>query len=105
MNEIPIEKQDKTKPKLQRTCDLNEIVVVKWVDAHEKAQEWDTMEDTLDWAMESNWIVTQVGFVLFENKDYLLLSSQVCEPEKHVQKAGNATKIPKGWITDRRELR
>lgn len=34
MNEIPIEKQDGTKPKLQRTCDLNEIVVVKWVDAH-----------------------------------------------------------------------
>ncbi len=89
---------------LPRTCDLKDVIVIKWLDAHEKEQQWDSMEDTLNWAEKSEWIVTQVGFILFENDEYILLSSQVTKPEEHLQRVGNATKIPKGWIVARLNL-
>lgn len=87
---------------MPRTCDMKEIVVIKWLDAHEKEQQWDSMEETLKWAEKENWLVTQVGFIIFENDEYILLSSQMTKPdENHLQRVGNATKIPKGWIVAR----
>ena len=63
--------------------------------------DWESIQTVIDYAKEDeSWLVKEVGFVLEETDEYLLLASQITVGGS----VGNAVKIPTTWIRKRIEL-
>jgi len=76
------------------------ILYIEWCDAISKIDDaWTDLEDSLEWGEEAEWIVKEVGFVLKETKQYILLASRHSEGQY-----GGLFKIPKPWILKRKWL-
>jgi len=76
----------------------NKLVLIEWYDAQGNSN-WDSTEDALKWS-EKPLIVTEVGWVLQETKECLIIASQVSSDDD----IGNRTKIPKPWIKSKKVL-
>ena len=83
----------------------NQLVFIEWMDAIENLSGWHTEEEALEWADEDDWIVHQVGWIMKETEDYVLLCTR-CNEARGERKAnyGGLFKIPKPWIRYRVEL-
>ena len=75
------------------------LVRIGWADAIENLDGWHTKKEALNWAKNDDWIVHQVGWILKETDDYILLSSKrnsaSCGRDSTF---GGLFKIPKPWI-------
>ena len=75
------------------------LIQIGWADAIENLDGWHTKAEALGWAKDDDWSVHQVGWVLEENKDYILLSNKQNDAsggrDSHF---GGLFKIPKPWI-------
>ena len=69
------------------------LVKITWVDAFSIA-EWQTLEEVLENAKSNEWEVTEVGWLLFQCKEYLVVASQFSRAGNW----GNITKIPRSWL-------
>ena len=79
----------------------NPLIYIEWCDATSLSGDWETMADVIKWAeTESSWLVHEVGFVLSETDEYLLLTSQITDKNQ----VGSGMKIPKTWIRKRIDL-
>lgn len=77
-------------------------VYIEWCDAISFTQKtWVDIENAIEWAESNNWIVSEVGFIIEENKRYILLCSKV---SKELDEVGLLMKIPKTWILKRVNL-
>ena len=81
------------------------LVKIGWADAIENLNGWHTIEEALEWATDDDWVVHQVGWILKETADYILLAG------KHNDASGGRDftwgglfKIPKPWIKYLKEL-
>lgn len=86
---------------LKPAVDLSKYKLVKigWADAIENLDGWHTEEEALKWAADDDWIVHQVGWVLKETNDYILLSNKYNEASGGRDSTyGGLFKIPKPWI-------
>ena len=52
-------------------------VYKKWIDAMADDIGWKTTEDAVDWGENVNCIVEELGYVVDETNNYLLLASKV----------------------------
>jgi hypothetical protein len=77
-----------------------QLVLVEWADA-ESHDDWQESEDVGKWIKEKNFICREVGWVLEDNKDMLVLTSQIGDGDL----IGNRTKIPKPWIRSKKVLK
>lgn len=68
------------------------LVALEWKDAQSDA-EWGTEESIKKW-VEQDFIVFEIGWLIAENKKYVVISNQVAEDGD----IGNRTKIPRDWI-------
>ena len=75
------------------------LVRIGWADAIENLEGWHTEKEAMEWADEDDWIVHQVGWVLKETDDYILLSNKHNEASGGRDSTyGGLFKIPKPWI-------
>lgn len=82
-----------------------ELIYIEWCDATQTAPDWELLEETIRWADEEYWVVKQIGFILKETKEYILLTSQICDiSDNNKIKVGGAIKIPTTWIRKRIKL-
>jgi hypothetical protein len=78
---------------------LCRLVRIGWADAIENLEGWHTEKEAMEWADDDNWIVHQVGWVLKETDDYILLSNKHNEASCGRDSSyGGLFKIPKPWI-------
>lgn len=77
------------------------LVYIEWIDAISNSS-WFTQEDATQWAKEDDYTVAQVGWILEENKKYLVLAGRQCLADAGTdEKWGMLQKIPKTWIKKR----
>ena len=71
------------------------LVLVIWEDACSRSS-WEPIEESIEWAdnAKEDWIVHEVGWLIKETPDYILLTPQVGKDGV----AGNMMKIPRGFI-------
>ena len=73
---------------------------IEWGDAISNTG-WMEKNDAIDWGENSDWIVKNVGWLLKETKEYILLAAKYSEGSKEY---GLLHKIPKTWIRERKEI-
>jgi hypothetical protein len=77
------------------------LIYLEWCDAISNTG-WMTEKQALRWAEEDQWLVKNVGWIIKETKEYLVLSSKYSEETKEF---GLLHKIPKTWVRKRKELK
>ena len=77
---------------------------IKWCDALTNHDPWLSLEEAVEWAESAKWINEQVGFIIKETDEYILIAAErnlsLSEPQY-----GHLTKIPTTWIIERIELK
>lgn len=82
------------------------LIYIEWADSVSSGSQWYSKEELKDWDTDDFWIVKQVGFVIKETKEFILLCSQYRPPNHFVTDGdyGHLQKIPKTWIRKRKIL-
>lgn len=76
------------------------LIYIEWGDAISNTG-WMSKEEAIQWGKEQLWIVKNVGWVLDETKDYLLLAAKYSDG---CGDYGLVHKIPKTWIKKRKTI-
>ena len=73
------------------------FVRIIWFDACDSPDTWVKLDDQhiIDWMKERSSVIS-FGYLVGENKDYYILSGDLC----HDATVGRVTKIPRPWVTD-----
>ena len=73
------------------------VVYVEWDDAISAPTGW--VDDIDDWIKTSQYIISEVGFLLKEDKKAIYLAG-FWKPEDKmtIERFGNVRRIPRGWI-------
>ena len=80
------------------------ITLIRWKDAYDQSGGWRSLKDIEDW-VDAEYIVTNVGFVVHEDDEYVTLTGMVAEvTDMEELMVGSVVKIPKGVIFERREV-
>ena len=74
-------------------------VYIKWNDAMSDIVGWRTIEDAIEWGHDVPCKVEQLGFIVDETEDYILLASKL-----NFDIIQGLTKIPKKYILERINL-
>ena len=74
------------------------LVLVIWKDAQSSA-EWESRSELEEWA-EKDYIVSDIGWVVLENKKNIVICSQIGSDKSF----GNKTKIPVGWVIKKQRI-
>jgi len=84
---------------------MEKIVLVTWRDSSSLSNSWESEEAAMEF-IDDECIITQVGFVLEENKKYILLCSRVSDFSQSKTKGyGDVFKIPKSCIIKQKVLK
>ena len=75
------------------------LVYIKWIDAMSDIGGWRDVEDAIEWGANVPCEVEQPGYIVEETEEYILLASKV-----NFDIVQGLTKIPKKYITERKEL-
>ena len=75
------------------------LVFIEWLDA-ESSPQWQTKDEMDKWA-EKIFVVTDIGWLVGENKTYVWICSQISTDMDF----GSKTKIPKSWILKKRMVK
>lgn len=75
---------------------------IEWCDAITMNNGWYLKEDVRDWGMSEDWLIKQAGYIVEENKKYILLASKYNPQKLGEDRYSEITKIPKTWIKKRR---
>lgn len=80
------------------------LIQIFWSDATANAR-WMTLDEAIEWGKTSTWDVEEVGWVLDETDEYILLASRRMLQEDSSYTYGAFQKIPRTWIRSRKVLR
>jgi hypothetical protein len=87
------------------------LIYFEWADAtHPLDSTWYNDDELKEWAKNDDYWVSQCGWVIEENKEYLLVASQIATiTSVHVTEAeqmlAQYLKIPKTWIRKLKEIK
>lgn len=82
------------------------LIYLEWADAISSGCVWITKDELEDWLDTSEWIIKQVGFVLKETDEFILLASHYKPEDKWGEEQyGHLQKIPKTWIRKRKVIK
>lgn len=82
-----------------------EIIYIEWCDAMSHGAAWMSEEEAIEWAETNHWVNRQVGFVVKETTEYLLLAGEESIYDIDNPKLGQVIKIPTTWILKRETLK
>lgn len=54
-----------------------ELIYVKWIDAMADDNTWKTISDAIDWGGNVPCEIDEVGYLIDEDEEYLLLASKI----------------------------
>ena len=77
---------------------------MEWCDALVNGEGWLDKAEILLWVETEQWVIRQVGYLLLETKEYIVLASKYNPHEKTEDMYAELTKIPKTWIRKRRAI-
>jgi len=77
------------------------LIYIEWGDAISNTG-WVSEDDAVAWADSEDWIVKNIGWVVKETKDYILLAGKYSEGS---EEWGLVHKIPKTWIKTRKTIK
>lgn len=81
------------------------LVYIQWVDACSN-NSWFSDQEAREWAYGIDWVVEEVGWIIEETPDYILLGSRRVGENKNVHPTwGLLQKIPKPWILKRKAIK
>lgn len=84
------------------------LLYVEWLDCISPVKRgWRTEEEALIWGRTVDFMVKEVGWLIEETKDYILLAARfniTTEDKDEFISLGELCKIPKGWIKKRKLL-
>ena len=86
--------------KTDKVKEIKELVLIEWCDAEADCT-WSDMKDVVEWGKKGAFICREVGWIIEDNDDMILLTSQLGDENL----IGNRSKIPKPWIMSRKTLR
>ncbi len=75
------------------------LYYIEWIDAESEAN-WGDKDDLDKW-LDKDFVVHDIGWIVSENKKYLVICNQVSVDGDF----GNRTRIPKVWIRTKRKIR
>ena len=75
------------------------LMMVTWKDA-QSCSNWKDEDECKKWT-EEDCIIVNVGWIVTENKKYIVICSQVSFDKMY----GDKTKIPVGWIIKRQRVK
>ena len=80
-------------------------IYLEWCDAIADGLEWTDTELAKEWGEKSEWVVREMGWVIAETKEYIVIAS-VWKPEDELcnEQFKQLMKIPKTWIRKRVNL-
>lgn len=84
------------------------VTYIEWADSVYATGEWRTLDECLEWDRDVTFTVKQVGWILKEDKDSILIAGRKNEQgilEDIEEEYGLIQKIPKAWIIKRKELK
>lgn len=83
-----------------------DLIIIEWCDAIENSKGWNTLEEAIEWSKSDDWKVTQVGWLLDETKEHILIASMVNNANEYRGESfSGLMKIPKTWIKSRKKLK
>lgn len=80
------------------------LVYIQWCDAISKTSGWAGLSECLEWGDSNDWVIDEVGYLLKETKQYLLLANKVSHHSSDEPLFDQVMKIPKTWIFKRKAL-
>ena len=81
----------------------HKLIYIEWCDAIEAQKTWQSLDDLIKWADTNNWITHEVGYLLYESKEYILIANRIGRYEDNLEYSG-VMKIPTTWIIKRIDL-
>jgi hypothetical protein len=75
-----------------------ELYYVEWCDAITSFDGWSDKDSIKEWGEKEEWIIKQAGYILEDNKEYLLIASKYNPQESDKDRFSEITKIPKTWL-------
>jgi len=82
----------------------NTLIYIEWCDAMVNQNSWMSLEDAKKWAKTENWTISEVGFLIEETKEYILIANKQNTYDKDNPEVGGLMKIPTPWIRKRIDL-
>lgn len=82
----------------------NTLIYIEWCDAMVNQNSWMSLEDAKKWAKTENWTVSEVGFLIEETNEYILIANKKNTYDKDNPEIGGLMKIPTPWIRKRIDL-
>lgn len=79
----------------------SKLIYIEWCDAISNTG-WMSLDEVLKWGNDEAWIVKNVGWLLKETREYLLLAAKYSDGSEEY---GLLHKIPKTWIKKRVNLK
>lgn len=76
---------------------MSRLVYLQWIDTTVHPDTWVDEEDALKWAEKDIFMVEDVGWVIKETEDYILIASSRTKDDDDVQ-YGHVSRIPIPWI-------
>lgn len=80
---------------------MYKLVYLEWCDAITMKNGWYNAETVKEWGRTQDWKIKQAGYIIEENKKYILLATKYNPQEAEESKFSEITKIPKTWIKKR----
>ena len=80
------------------------IIYIEWCDAMVNSNSWMNFKEAKKWSETENWVVSEVGFLLKETKEYILIANKKSSYNEYNPEVGGIMKIPTTWIRKRINL-
>lgn len=77
------------------------LIYIEWADAMANLSTWIDVEDAIEWAENGEGLVRQVGWVIKETQNYLLIADRLGQINSTVPDLGGVFKIPIKWVKKR----
>lgn len=84
-------------------------IYFEWADTISPLEKgWKYVGEAIKWGKEVNYWVYEMGWLLEETKEYILIAGRINitkDSEGECIMVGDITKIPKGWIKNRKTIK
>lgn len=84
-------------------------IYIEWADTISPLEKvWRNELSSIEWAVNEDYWVSEMGFLIKETKEWILLAGRynvTKEGDIEEISLGDLTKIPKGWIRNRKILK
>ncbi len=81
------------------------LLYIEWCDAMVNQDSWVKIADMKEWAATDHWITYDVGFLIEETKEYILLASRYTINDDGTNRVDSCIKIPTTWIRKRKVIK